>query len=43
MTFKTKAKRESDRVKIEELKNRIVQKIPVFLRKYLQTVVRRVR
>jgi hypothetical protein len=43
MTFKTKAKRESDRVSIEELKNRIVQKIPVFLRKYLQTVVRRVR
>jgi len=35
-------KRESDRVKIEELKKRIVQKIPVFLRKYLQTVVRRV-
>ena len=33
-------KRESDRVKIEELKKRIVQKIPVFLRKYLQTVVR---
>ena len=43
MTFKTKAKRESDRVNIEELKNRIVQKIPVFLRKYLHTVVRRVR
>ena len=43
MTFKTKAKRESDRVNIEELKNRIVQKIPVFLRKYLQTVVRIVR
>ena len=43
MTFKTKTKRESDRVKIEELKKRIVQKIPVFLRKYLQTVVRRVR
>ncbi|MHB8560553.1 MAG: hypothetical protein ACYDAP_05225 [Thermoplasmataceae archaeon] len=37
------AKRESDRVNIEELKNRIVQKIPVFLRKYLHTVVRRVR
>ena len=43
MTFKTKTKRESDRVKIEELKKRVVQKIPVFLRKYLQTVVRRVK
>ena len=42
-SFIREQKRESDRVNIEELKNRIVQKIPVFLRKYLQTVVRRVR
>lgn len=42
-SFTREQKRESDRVKIEELKKRIVQKIPVFLRKYLQTVVRRVR
>ena len=42
-SFIREQKRESDRVNIEELKNRIVQKIPVFLRKYLHTVVRRVR
>jgi hypothetical protein len=28
-------------VKIEELKDRIVQKIPDFLRKYLQRIARR--
>ena len=42
-SFIREQKRESDRVNIEELKKRIVQKIPVFFRKNLQTVVRRVR
>ena len=42
-SFIREQKRESDRVNIEELEKRIVQKIPVFLRKYLQTVVRRVK
>ena len=42
-SFIREQKRGSDRVNIEELKKRIVQKIPVFFRKNLQTVVRRVR
>ncbi|HLH86505.1 MAG TPA: hypothetical protein VKU79_06565 [Thermoplasmataceae archaeon] len=42
-SFTVKAVKEVRKMRTEELKKRIVQKIPVFLRKYLQTVVRRAR